>query len=368
MKKKIFLLSGSLVGGGTEAMTVNIANSFVDNGWDVQLILLNLNHEVYLKRLSLKVNLFVLNVKHSRYSFFKLLSFIYKMNPTIFLVFNYELTIILIIIKKVFRFNFKIITRNNSTFSKISNNLNHQDNWRMFIFRTILKITYPKSDYVINQCLSMQKDLLKKYPFLKNRCSIIYNPITKYIQDYEKIYNFPTPLKKDYLLCVGRLEKEKAFNYAIKAFAGISKKFPKLRLKIVGKGSLESNLKQLAADYKVKDRVDFEGFKDNLIPFYIHAKATILTSEFEGFPNVLIESIFLNTPVVAFDCKSGPSEIIYDGINGYLVKHKNLEDLKKKISLLLSKRLYEKDIRNTVERNRTEKVIKMYEKIVNLLL
>ena len=129
------------------------------------------------------------------------------------------------------------------------------------------------------------------------------------------------------------MEKEKAFHHAIKAFAKLSNEFPKLRLKIVGKGSLEKKLKQIAKDYKVDDRVDFEGFQKNLIPYYIHAKATVLTSLFEGFPNVLIESIFLNTPVVAFDCNSGPGEIIKDGINGYLVKYQDVDELKKKYPL-----------------------------------
>ena len=62
----------------------------------------------------------------------------------------------------------------------------------------------------------------------------------------------------------------------------------------------------------------------------MYAKATIQTSEYEGYPNVLIESIALNTPVIAFDCPGGTKEIIQEGLNGYLVINKSTEDLKEK--------------------------------------
>jgi len=65
--------------------------------------------------------------------------------------------------------------------------------------------------------------------------------------------------------------------------------------------------------------VGFEGFKKDMIPYYLSAKATVLTPLYEGFPNVLVESITLGTPAIAFNCPSRPSEIIVDGINGFLV-------------------------------------------------
>ena len=62
----------------------------------------------------------------------------------------------------------------------------------------------------------------------------------------------------------------------------------------------------------------------------------MFASLYEGYPNVLVESITLKTPVVAFDCPSGPSEIIKNKVNGYLVKYQDVEDLKIKLDLLLS--------------------------------
>ena len=74
--------------------------------------------------------------------------------------------------------------------------------------------------------------------------------------------------------------------------ARISKKFPSLRLKIMGIGS-QKKIKNIAKNFGVIDRVDFEGFQKNIIPYYLYAKATLLTSLYEGFPNSLISRLNL---------------------------------------------------------------------------
>ena len=72
--------------------------------------------------------------------------------------------------------------------------------------------------------------------------------------------------------------------------------------------------------------VNFEGFQSELIPYYTRAKATVLTSIYEGFPNVLVESMSAGTPVIAFDCPSGPRDIIIPNENGILVDYLNVAD------------------------------------------
>ena len=74
----------SLSGGGAEGVCVSIANSFAENGWQVDLVILNLDNEVYLDRLSHKINLVVLKVDHARYSILPLLKYIYKKNKNFF--------------------------------------------------------------------------------------------------------------------------------------------------------------------------------------------------------------------------------------------------------------------------------------------
>ena len=169
-------------------------------------------------------------------------------------------------------------------------------------------------------------------------------------------------------MCVGRLEKVKGFYFAIEAFSRIVSEYPNLRLKIVGQGSLKKELKQKAIDCSVENKVDFEGFQKDIIPYYLYAKATILTSLYEGYPNVLIESIALNTPVVAFNCPGGTNEIIQDGLNGCLVNNQDINDLKKKLSTLLLKNYNNDDLKNSIKKNKIEQAFKQYERLINSII
>ncbi len=355
----------SLSGGGAESVCVNLANSFVNENWEVDLVILNLKEEAYLDRLSHKVNLVVLNVNHARYSILSLIKYIFKKKRKTFLVFNYELAVILVILRFILRLRIKIISRNINTLSIKIKQFEEQNFWTKYVVKTLVKYFYNKTDHVVNQCEAMRNDLISYFPNLYNHSSTIYNPIPIHILDYAKNHDLNQIKKENYLLCVGRLEKQKAFHFAIKAFAGIANKFPLLRLKIVGKGSLENDLRQTAFNHRITDKVDFEGFQKDIIPYYLKAKGTLLTSIYEGYPNVLIESISMNTPVVSFDCPGGPSEIIKNGVNGHLAKYLDVDDLKNKISMLLQNKFDYEDLKNSIDKNQIKQVCKQYKNLIN---
>ncbi len=362
--KKITLIIRSLSGGGAEGVCVNLANSFANQNWQVDLVILNLQEEAYLNRLSNRVNLVVLNTNHARYSAIPLLKYILKKKIKTFLVFNYELAVILVILRIIFKLKIKIISRNINTFSIKIKKFEEQNFWTKYIVKTLVKYFYNKSDHVINQCQSMRNDLITYFPKLNDNSSIIYNPLPIHILEYVKKYDLNQIKKKNYLLCIGRLEKQKAFHFAIEAFSGVVEKFPNLRLKIIGKGSLENELKQKAFDCNLEDKVDFEGFQKDIIPYYLYANGTLLTSIYEGYPNVLIESIALNTPVVSFDCPGGPNEIIKNGVNGYLAKYLDINDLKNKISFLLQNKFDNEDLKTSIKKNQINDIFKKYENLV----
>jgi glycosyltransferase involved in cell wall biosynthesis len=275
------------------------------------------------------------------------------------------LTEILVILRIVLRLKIKIISRNISVLSIKIKQFKQQNLWTRNVVRPLIKYFYSKIDHVVNQCHSMQEDLISLYPKLHYNSSVIYNPISASIENFSNKNDLTKIEKKNYLLCIGRLEQVKSFHCAIEAFAGIKNKFLNLRLKIVGLGSLEEELKQKAIDCGVADRVDFEGFQKDIIPYYLYAKATVLTSLYEGYPNVLIESIAMNTPVVAFNCPGGTNEIVRNGYNGYLVNNQDIEDLKNKLSILLLKKNNNENIKNSIKKNQTVNVFKKYEKLIN---
>ena len=368
LTKRVTFIISSLSGGGAEGICINIANSLASNGWQVDLVVLNLNNEVYLDRISNKINLVVLDVNHTRYSFVPLLKYLYKNKIRLCLVFNHELAVTLVILRILFRLDVKIISRNISVLSIKIEQFRKKNIWERYVVRPLVTYFYQKIDHVVNQCHSMRDDLIKVYPQLHNNSSVIFNPISTHFEDYIKKNNLTNIEKKNYLLCVGRLEEVKAFHYAIEGFAGIAKKFPNLRLKIVGKGSLENDLRQKAIDHNVEARVDFVGFQKDVIQYYLYAKATILTSLYEGYPNVLLESLAMNTPVIAFNCPGGTNEIIQDGLNGHLVKYQDVDDLKKKLSTLLLNNYNNYDLKNSIKKNKIEQVFKHYEKLVTLFI
>lgn len=315
---KCSLLISSLGGGGAEGVCVTVANGLAERGWQIELVVLHLNDAVHLARVSDKVKLVNLNVPQARYVFKPLKQYLRAAAPDKVLAFNYELTMATVLLRGFYRFKFDLVARNINTMSRNMQAYSRSLKGKLFI--TLLQALYKRADFVINQSQGMQQDLLAYLPQLASRCTIIHNPVAPL---YEKVSAELLQSDKtvpEYILCVGRFEQQKAFHRAIAAFSEITADFPKLRLKFVGKGSLQPALQQQAQQLGIADKVDFEGFHQQLLPFYKNARLTLLTSLYEGFPNVLVESISVGTPVVSVDCESGPAEIIKPGINGLLVR------------------------------------------------
>jgi glycosyltransferase involved in cell wall biosynthesis len=107
-------------------------------------------------------------------------------------------------------------------------------------------------------------------------------------------------------------------------------------LLIVGEGDVQEvdRVKGIVYEYGLQEKVFFVGFLKNPYPIIKNAKALILTSEREGLPTVLIESLMLNTPVASFDCPSGPSEILTPYLRDWLVDLKDTSALASKIKEL----------------------------------
>ena len=133
------------------------------------LVVLNLNNEAYLNRLSNKVNLVVLNVQHARFSAISLLKYIYKNNSNLFLVFNYELSVVLVLLRIIFRLKIKIISRNISTFSAKMIQFYQLSLWDRFVVAPLIKNFYHNVDYVINQSNGMRDDLISIYSQLSKK-------------------------------------------------------------------------------------------------------------------------------------------------------------------------------------------------------
>lgn len=325
---------------------------------DVDILVMNSHDAVLKKHLNQDVNYVDLHTSNARFAFFPLLRYIRKHQPDIFLVFNYELAVLILMLRTLFNFKCKIVARNINTLSQKRNQ--NQSIWRQYVVWPLIDYFFCNVDCVINQCEGMQNDLLEHYPKLKNKSVVIYNPVSKRIEKYAENLDRNNTDVDDYLLYIGSLEKQKAVHNAITAFSRITNHYPNIRLKIVGKGSLENELKLLAVQLMVEDKVDFEGFQYDVIPYFINARGTMLTSLYEGFPNVLVESITLGTPVISFNCPSGPEEIIIPDVNGYLVENQNVDDLVVTLDKFLNKKWSHDEIMQSATQFKSVSIIRKY--------
>ena len=118
----------------------------------------------------------------------------------------------------------------------------------------------------------------------------------------------------------GRLTEQKNFRLLIDAFAEICDRYPDYKLVIYGEGPLENDLIQHTKELKIDDRIEFPGYVDNLGDELEKSTMFVLSSNFEGMPNALMEAMALGLPCVSTDCPAGGSRfLINDGVNGLLI-------------------------------------------------
>ena len=153
-----------------------------------------------------------------------------------------------------------------------------------------------------------------------------------------------------YIIAVGRLVKMKQFDVLIKSYKNTQLLDKNIKLLIFGEGEEKENLQSQINSLGLHSFVLLKGFNQNVSSYIKQAKALVLSSKFEGFPMVLIEALTLKTPMIAFNCKSGPAEIIKHEINGLLVENQNQEALSKAMNTLVLNDEFYYQIKTNIEK------------------
>ena len=205
---------------------------------------------------------------------------------------------------------------------------------------------------------------IEKYPKINNKIFVIANP-----SPFENLDHQPT-LESRTVLAVGRLDYIKGFDLLLEAWALICKEVDeRWMLNIVGGGQEEANLKQLAQNLAIEARVIFSGQQKDVDSFYKKASIYCLTSRNEGFPMVLLEAQSYGLPIVAFDCDTGPAELIEHDVNGFLVKSLSIVKLSEALASMINinSNKYNELILNsqkTTERFKADFIVKSWEKLL----
>ena len=193
---------------------------------------------------------------------------------------------------------------------------------RMREIPVLMRNLFPLADGIVAVSDGVADDIARLTGISANCMTTIFNPVYRpEVLDLAKApppHPWLRPGAAPVVLGVGKMKPQKDFATLLKAF-GRLRKGRAARLIILGDGDGRPGLEALAEELGIRQDLDFPGYVDNPYVYYSHAAVFVLSSAWEGLPNVLIEAMACGCPVVSTDCPSGPSEILDGGRFGRLV-------------------------------------------------
>ncbi|HCG6789352.1 TPA: glycosyltransferase [Vibrio parahaemolyticus] len=187
--------------------------------------------------------------------------------------------------------------------------------------RNILRIAggcflYRMVDKVVCVSQGIESNLIKLLGLSTNRTSVIYNPVL----DESILLKAKENVKyENYFVCVGRIHYQKGYDILIKIIQKVIEVEPSVKVVVLGGGEDIYEFRKEVALLELDKNIIFHGSTSNPYKYIVNAKALLLPSRWEGLPTVLVESAYLKTQIIAFDCRYGPRELTNNGKNGYLI-------------------------------------------------
>ena len=355
MKKKIsviFILP-DLETGGAERIVTTIANHLSRDRFDPKILLLR-KQGGYLEYLNDDVEIIDINTERIRHSLRPILKEIYRRKPDIVFSGFGEVNAYLSLFIKVFP-NVKFIARETNV---VSEHVTRKE------IRFFYKF-YNNYDQIIAQSDDMKNDLTDKFNIKKEKIFKISNPvdfqfINAKLKNISKPESFPSHYKN--VVAIGNLSSRKGFDQLLKVFCHLKDKNILLHILGDGKDALMLHQMKLMLDL---DHVIFHGRQENPYRFLKFADLFVLSSRYEGFPNVLLEAGACGTFSLANDCPGGIREIIQSGINGEIADIEDPEDFARMISHLLQQDFDKETVVNSIKNRFSKEIIlNTYEKVL----
>ena len=307
MKTVCFFISNIDNSGGTEKVTSILANKLIDLNYNVNILSLSGNETIYFPlHNDIKLHkLYMIKPSYKK----NFLSCIWKVRNYII---NNDINILIDVDSILTVFSVPAL---------IGLNIKHIC-WEHFNFEENLGTKFRDlgrkiaAKYCDNIITLTEKDKLlwqKGLANIKAEINAIANPAP-----YENVASFPK-FKNKMAIALGRLTYQKSFDLLVEAWAKVYKIHPDWSLQIIGSGEDELKLKEQVKLLGIEKSVQFISVTQNVVQYYEQASLYCMSSRFEGLPMVLLEAQAFGLPVVAFDCNTGPSDLIQPGENGYLV-------------------------------------------------
>lgn len=320
--------------GGIQRMIVNAANYFADSGHEVTVVLMKRNGE-YLPLLAPTVKVVYFKSLSKGRLFSSFVAILKEERFDVLFTATPSLNTFTIMARFVAGVKTKIVIseRNNTVVFFKNSTL------------TLSKLTflsipllYRFADAIVAVSKGLGQSLKKVALIGEKKVHVIYNPAWTPELNEHSLKPVLHPWFDDptvpVIITVGRLVKAKNHELLIDAVAMVAKK-RKVRLMIIGDGPLRNELQQKIDRLHMEDYVRLEGFKLNPVSWISKASLFVLSSDYEGFGNVLVEALAAGVTIVSTDCNYGPSEIL-GARYGYLVPVGDAKALAGKIEYALN--------------------------------
>ncbi len=343
-------------GGGAERVVLSILQHLDRDSYEPILVMMKKEGR-YLSYIPKDIEVITLKAQQARFAIFKIIKIIKEQKPDVVFTSLAYLNLIIAIIRPLFSKEIRFIARESNTVSV----RNKREKYPR-LFDWLYKNVYKNFDTIVTQATYMRDDLANNYGIDTTKMVIIYNPVDsknileKASQDnplrYHDSYN---------LLAVGKLGYQKGFDMLISIMTKLDDSY---HLTILGEGADKEKMKQQIEKCGLKSRITMAGFCDNPYAYMQEADLFVLSSRYEGLPNVVLESFICGTPVVAFNAPGGTGEIIDEGVNGFLVAPFDENAFAQKIEKARNFAFdHEAIMIATKEQFAIEKIIKEYEKL-----
>lgn len=353
-KKKILFILPSLRAGGAERVISFIANQLDSDLFDVKLLVIGYKKDAVYDVESLQVQF--LNKSRLLDSATTLFMNLKKEKPAIVVSSIGHVNIMMGFFSLFFR-NIKFIGREASVVSKM--NIFSKNNSEI-MFR-LMKFFYPKLSVIVCQSEDMRKDFITTFGLNSSKLIVIHNPIT----NLGNIIKNSESKNVMHFITVGRLSSEKGYLRILEGLSRINQY--DFHYTIIGSGPQEQIIKESIDKYKLNDKISFIPYTSKILEAVSQNDFFIQGSYVEGFPNALLESCTIGTPVIAFKAPGGTKEIVINGVNGFLV-----EDELEFVSVLndsIKLRSIERNdvIQSVINKFKADKIVKQYEELFNAL-
>ncbi len=177
------------------------------------------------------------------------------------------------------------------------------------LWRIMRRIMYPALDWVVTLTMSDKPNYQR---FHKN-VRVIPNSRSFFPER-------PAELENPRILTVGRIDYQKGYDLLLEVAAIVCTARPNWRFRIIGDGPLADEIKRSTEERGLSDAIEFCDVSSEIQKEYLCASLYLMTSRFEGLPMVLLEAQACGLPIVSFDCPTGPSDIVTEGVDGYLIE------------------------------------------------